>query len=48
MGAFAVEDEVRPESKEAVEESIALASGGNDYRAFEDRGRFGRQADWYR
>jgi len=31
LGAFAVEDEIRPESHEAVTELIALVSGSRDH-----------------
>ena len=49
LGAFAAEDEIRPESKEAVEElhrlGIRVAMISGDSR---DGGRFGCQADRYR
>ncbi len=49
LGAFAVEDEIRPESKEAVTElHRTWYPGRNDHRRFEDGCRFGRPTHRHR
>ena len=49
LGAFAIEDEIRPESHEAVNRSSsAWHSSGNGHWRFQDGGRLGCWPHWHR